>query len=223
MKALKFLSVIWISVVIIMLISGVIIIAQISNYNTIVFNDTTYETIEELHNNYLEALDRAYKNGDSMTDNYPKELVSYFEDGEDVIVLCTYSSSIDGESNRDSLLVYIAKKTNEGYYLEIPNMGISAVYMAIIPLHSNYEHFSYDYSYMEYKTPEEKKCYGFAFKDSSASHTMYFDGVKMDEKECTNPFTGEKFILCYASSDRTYNVIQSFIVPKEERHTLEIK
>ena len=49
-----------------------------------------------------------------MTDNYPKELVSYFEDGENVIVLCTYSSDIDSEVNQDSILAYIAKKIPKG-------------------------------------------------------------------------------------------------------------
>ena len=46
---------------------------------------------------------------------------------------------------------------------------------------------------------------------------------KMNETECMNPFTGEEFILCYASSDKTYNVIESIMTPKDERHTLEIK
>ena len=217
------LAAVWIGALLLCIVSGVIIFSQITNYNTTVFNDTTYVTIEKLHDDYVEALERAYSNGDSVTDYYPQELVSYFEDGEDVIVICTYSSGINTEVKQDSLLVYIAKKTIEGYYLEIPHMGISAVYMAVIPLHSNYDHFTYDYAYMEYKTVEQKKCYGFAFKDTSAEHALYFDGLKMNETECMNPFTGEEFILCYASSDKTYNVIESIMTPKDERHTLEIK
>lgn len=216
-------AVVWISVLILCIVSGVIILLQVSNYSTTVFNDTNYITIEELHYDYIEALEYAHFNGDSMTDYYPKELVSYFEDGENVIVLCTYSSDIDSEVKQDSILAYIAKKNIEGYYLEIPYMGISAIYMAIVPLHSNYDHFTYHYAYVEYKTLEEARCYGFAFKDSSASHTMLFDGVKMDEIECVNPFTGEEFILCYAASDKTYNVLESFMTPKDERHTLEIQ
>jgi hypothetical protein len=217
------LAAVWIGALTLFIVSGVIIISQISDYNTTVFNDKTYNTIEELHSDYLEALDLAYNNGDSMTDYYPKELVSYFEDGDDVLVVCKYSSDMNTEVKQDSLLVYIVKKTIEGYHLEIPRMGISAIYMAVIPLHSNYDHFSYDYSYVEYKTPEEKKCYGFAFKDTNADYDLYFDGVKMDEIKCVNPFTDEEFILCYATSDKTYNVLESFMTPKDQRHTLEIQ
>jgi hypothetical protein len=217
------LAAIFVSVLILFVVSVIIVFAQITNYNTTVFNDTTYATIEQLHHDYIEALEFAYYNGDSSTDNYPKELVSYFEDGEDVMVVCTYSSNIGSEVKQDSLLVYIVKKTVDGYYLEIPSMGISSIYMAVIPLHSDYDHFTYDSSCVEYKTIEQKKCYGFAFKNASADYTLYFDGLKMKETECMNPFTGEEFILCYAASDKTYNVIESLITPQDERHTLEIK
>ena len=217
------LAAIFVSVLILFVVSVIIVFAQITNYNTTVFNDTTYATIEQLHHDYIEALEFAYYNGDSSTDNYPKELVSYFEDGEDVMVVCTYSSNIGSEVKQDSLLVYIVKKTVDGYYLEIPSRGISSIYMAVIPLHSDYDHFTYDSSYAEYKTIEQKKCYGFAFKNASADYTLYFDGLKMKETACVNPFTGEEFILCYAASDKTHNVIELLITPQDERHTLEIK
>ena len=61
------------------------------------------------------------------------------------------------------------------------------------------------------------------YKASDDIRKFYFDSTEMSEVKCVNPFTGEEFILCYASSDKTYNVIESLITPQDERHTLEIK
>lgn len=201
----------------------IVIIYGICNTNTTILNNKYYISIEELHKDYVLELGRAYDDGASMTDYYPKEIVDYFEENEDVFVICTYSSLIDGKIKEDSLLIYIVKKNDEGYYLEIPHFGISAIHSTPVLLQNNYTSCEYTQSYIEYKNDNYQACYGFAFKKIDEDNEFYFDGVKMKEFKIINPFTDEEFELCYAVSDKVYNFIEMIFVPKNKRHTLIIK
>ena len=159
-----------------------------------------------------------------MTDYYPKSIVDYFEYNNDVFVVCTYSSLIDGEIRDDSLFVYIVKNDDNRYYLEIPHFGLSSIYSALVPLHDDYDSFEYKSEiYTEYKNSTYKLCYGFAYKEVDEDYELYFDDIRMDEIKITNPFTEEKFMLCYAVSDKTYNFVEMLFTPLDKRHTLVIK
>ena len=45
----------------------------------------------------------------------------------------------------------------------------------------------------------------------------------MNEIKITNPFTEEKFMLCYAVSNNTYNFVEMLFTPRDKRQTLLIK
>lgn len=217
----KIIGLIWLSLFIILIVCSLIVIVGTFNHSTTVLNEKHYNTVDELHENYLISLSEAYYNGDSMTDYYPKEIVTHFEKETDVFVICTYSSSIDGEVNQNALLVYIAKKNETGYYLEVPYLGVGAIYSAVVPLHSDYSHRSYTNNYTEYKTLNSKLCYGFAYKNNHETNSLYFDDIEMGEMKCINPFTDEEFILCYAVSDKVYHFFEMLVVPTSKRHTLK--
>ena len=154
---------------------------------------------------------------------YLADSLGYFEEENDAFVVCTYSSLIDSEVVQDSLFVYIVMKDEQGYYLEIPHLGVSTIYGAVIPLHNDYTDWSYKWHYTEYKNTSLKHCYGFAFKNETDDYDLYFDDHKMNEFKCVNPFTEQEFVLCYAVSDKVYNFFEMIFVPMEDRHTLEIK
>ena len=212
-----------ISLTLVFFISITLIIYGICNRNMTLFQNKYYDTVEELHYEYLLEFEKSYNNGDSMTDYYPEKLVNYFEDNDVVYVICTYSSLIDKNVETDSLMVYILNKNHNGYYLEIPYYGISAIYSAIIPLHDNYENLDYKKNYTEYKNKDFEVCYGFAYKNNKESYNLLFDDSIMKEIECINPFTNEEFILCYGTSQKVYNLIGMILTPLEERHILTIQ
>ena len=218
----KILIIICLSILIICVFCIISIIYGICNYNTTIFKNQYYDSVEELHDDYLLELEEAYNNGDSMTDYYPKKIVNYFEEGKNVYVICTYSSLFEADVNTSALLVYILNKNEKGYYLEIPYYGVSAIYSAIIPLHDDYENSDYKKNYMEYKNKNSKICYGFAYKSYSENYNLLFDGNIMEEIEFTNPFTKEQFMLCYGTSNKVYNIIEMLFTPLNERHSLTV-
>lgn len=222
-KIVKILGIFYLFVFAMLIIGVFILIAAMFNYNTSIFNEKYYETIEELHNDYVAELNKAYNDGASSTDYYPEEIVDYFEESDDVFVICTYSSSIDRKIIESSLYVYVVKKDDKSFYLEIADSGVTEIYFAIIPLNDDYNGRDYDWYYTEYKNKEYKVCYGFAYKNIKSNYELYFDDGKMNEVKCMNPFSGEEFILCYATSNKVYNFFEMLFVPKDERHTLKIK
>ena len=217
MKALKFLSVILISFVIIWLISGVGILVSLSITKHTNFNDKHYSTIDELHEDY-----KTFCYSDSDVNIYPNEIMLTIPMEDFVFVVCTEKDKYDAEIE-DELLIYAIKETEDGYILEVPFWGESAIPRARVQLKEEYSSYDYHYMALQYVTENDSLCFGFMYKNATDTRQLYFDGVKMKETECTNPFTGEEFILCYAASDKTYNVLESFITPKDERHTLEIQ
>mgnify|MGYP003297370622 CR=1 FL=1 len=62
-----------------------------------------------------------------------------------------------------------------------------------------------------------------AAEEVDEDYELYFDDIRMNEIKITNPFTEEKFMLCYAVSDKTYNFIEMLFTPRDKRHTLLIK
>lgn len=223
-KVGKTIGFIYLILLVLIFVCSFVIIYGVCNTRTTIFQNKYYNSIEELHNDYVKNLDKAYDNGESMTDYYPKSIVDYFEYNNDVFVVCTYSSLIDGEIKDDSLFVYIVKNDDNGYYLEIPHFGLSSIYSALVPLHDDYDSFEYKSKiYTEYKNSTYKLCYGFAYKEVDEDYELYFDDIRMNEIKITNPFTEEKFMLCYAVSDKTYNFVEMLFTPRDKRHTLLIK
>ena len=218
----KIFGIIYLTLLGIFVACVIAVVYGICNTTTTIFNNKYYISPEELHKDYVLELDRAYYNGASMTDYYPKEIVDYFETNDDVFVICTYSSLIDGTINEDSLLIYILKKSDKGYYLEIPYFGISAIHATSVPLRNNYTSCEYIQSYIEYKNDNYQACYGFAFK-KDYDNEFYFDNIKMNEFRIKNPFTDEELELCYALSNKVYSFIEKIFIPINKRHTLIIK
>ncbi len=139
-----------------------------------------------------------------------------------VFVVCTEKDKHDVQIE-DELFIYAIKETDAGYVLEVPFWGESAIPCAHVQLKEEYSSYDYHYMALQYVTEDDSLCFGFMYKKATDTRQVYFDGVKMKEIECINPFTGEEFILCYATSNKTYNVIESIMTPKDKRHTLEIK
>ncbi|MBQ9125090.1 MAG: hypothetical protein IJY13_00355 [Clostridia bacterium] len=199
-------------------------LSVIGNRNTSILNDTRYRSIEDLHEAYLTAFSEAYYTRGPTSDFYPKEKVFDFSEGSDVFVVCTYSSQMDGVDESNSLMIYIAKQDSDGYYLEVPdNFGVGSIFCAILYFNTNYEALANEWYYSEYITKDLDVCYGFAYKNKNDDYTLYFDGVKMKEVSCIDPFTQEEFTLCYGISDKTYSVLEMFFIRKNKRHTLEVK
>lgn len=210
-------SVVWIAAVIIWFISCGILLWSLSVVECTNLNDKSYTTIEELHEDYKSV---CYSDVD--IDIYPDEIVLTFKVEDFIFVVCTEKNDNDIQIE-DELLIYAIKETDEGYILEVPYFGVSVIRRAHVQLKEEYSSYDYHYMAMQYVTENDSLCFGFMYKKSTDTRQFYFDGVKMDEIKCANPFTGEEFILCYAASDKTYNVIESLMTPKDERHTLEIK
>ena len=195
-----------------------------------IMREKYYETVEDLFKDFLVYQDYEFHHG--MCDCFAREIIEYFEDGDDVFIICKFSSRgdysnyTDGEISSDQFLVLKGEKNENGYHLEIPLwMGISgiyAIYYAIVPLHDNY-YISAFPSYGSNTVQIQNKCYGFAYKSIDETRSLYFDGNKMKEIECINPFTDEPFILCYSDEGKFYSLFEKLFVPQHKRHTLEIK
>ena len=191
--------------------------------------DKYYDAVDELFDDYLMYLDYSYHHG--MTDYFSREIVEYFEDGDDLFVICKFCSRnnyTDGTVWQDQLLVFVAEKSENGYHLEIPLwMGIEGIYAvntAIVPLHDDYNNKAFPSYHSWGNTVQLRtKCYGFAYKSIDETRSLYFDGNKMKEIECINPFTNEPFILCYSDEGKFYSLFEMLFVPQHKRHTLEIK
>ena len=211
------ITVVLISMIIIGVLSGIGLFVALSVKKCTNLNDRTYSTIEELHQEYKTV---CYSDVD--IDHYPDEIVQTIQYEDFIFVVCTEKIS-NGSKVEDELLIYAVKPTNDGYILEVPYWGVSAIPRAHLQLGEDYSSFDYHYMDLQYVTENDSVCFGFMYKSADDTREFYFDGIEMSEVKCVNPFTGEEFILCYASSDKTYNVIESIMTPKDERHTLEIK
>ena len=211
------ISVAWISLIIAGVLSGVALLWSLSVDKCTNLNDKSYSTIEELHEDYKAA---SYLEVD--LDTYPNEIVQTIQVEDFVFVVCTETKS-NGLEIKDELLIYAVKTVNGGYILEVPYWGVDAIPRAHLQLGENYSSYDYYHMDLQYVTENDSVCFGFMYKASDDIRKFYFDSTEMSEVKCVNPFTGEEFILCYAASDKTYNVIESFITPQDERHTLEIK
>ena len=181
-----------------------------------IFNNTKYSTVEELH--------AAYQAGYEQFPGAcrPCDIVTYFSKESEVFVICTYAHCANSGIYQEKLIAYIVKKDQEGFYLECTR-GIANINQAIFDLKNDYEDILNDLYYAEYRTRSQNNCYAFVYKSKSEPIDLYFDGVKMDETICINPFTQEEFILCYATSNKTYSILECLFVPMEKRHTLEVK
>ena len=215
MKVLKIIAGIWIFFVIILILSGVGLLWSLSVVECTNLNDKCYTTVEELHEDYKNA---CYSDVD--VNRYPDEILLTFNAEDFVFVVCTEKGGPDAE---DELIIYAIKETDEGYILEVPFWGVSAIRRAYVQLTDEYSSYDYHYMALQYVTENDSVCFGFMYKKATDTRQLYFDGVKMDEVKCTNPFTNEEFIICYAASDKTYNVFEALTTPKDERHTLEYK
>ena len=183
--------------------------------DTYIFNNTKYSTVEELHTAYQAGINQF------PSACYPQDLVMYFSNGSEVFVVCTYSHYENSELE-NKLMVYVAKKDESGFYLEC-SRGLANINQAWLELNDDYEDILNDLYYAEYMTKTCNQSYGFVYKNKAATIDLYFDGVKMDEIICINPFTREEFILCYATSNKTYSILECLFIPMEKRHTLEVK
>ena len=184
--------------------------------DTDIFNNTKYSTVEELH----AAFQAGYEQFVGAC--RPCDLVTYFSKESEVFVICTYAHCAKCDISQEELMVYIVKKDQDGFYLECTR-GIANINRAYLGLNDDYEDILNELYYAEYRTKTCNKSYGFVYKNKAAPIDLYFDGAKMDEITCINPFTQEEFILCYAVSDKTYSIIERIFVPMEKRHTLEVK
>lgn len=220
-KAIKsicvIIAVVWISLIIVGVLSGLALLWSMSVKKCTNLNDKSYATIEELHEDYKTA---CYSEVD--LDTHPNEIVQTIQVKGFVFVVCTETMS-NGSEIKDELLIYAVKSVNGGYILEVPYWGVAAIPRAHVQLTEDYSSFDYHYMDLQYVTENDSVCFGFMYKTVDDTRQFYFDGTEMSEIKCVNPFTDEEFILCYASSDKTYNVIESIITTKDERHSLEIK
>ena len=192
----------------------------VDEYDILDMGNKYYETVEELHKDYVITKEYAYNNSGDTSPYNTRDIVQYFEDSDVVIVICTYAHSPTDEIYKDSLYIYFIEKTENGYHLEMPSLGVYNLSWAELPFSEDYSNSSV---YLWPGSQYHNKCYGFAYKSIDETRSLYFDGNKMKEIECINPFTNEPFILCYSDEGKFYSLFEKLFVPQHKRHTLEIK
>ena len=215
-KVAKFALIIILIFILLLLSSCIGMFTSLESRDVYVLNDTKYHTIEDLHQAYC-----AHYESDTQTDYYPRDMVMYFCKDNNVFVVSTYSTELGGAVYEDVLWVYIAKQDADGYYIELPKADV--IEYAKLYLHDDYVEIADKWYYTEHRRKNEDLCYAFVYKSKDEPINLYFDGVKMDETICINPFTQEEFILCYATSNKTYSTLECLVIPMEKRHTLEVK
>jgi hypothetical protein len=215
-KAGKIIAWIWLVSLLILVLSLITLFICLSIDKCTLLNDKKYDTIEELHEDYKWA---CYTDPDLTY--YPNRIVFTHDIKNYVFVFCT--EAYKGDEFDTHLTSYVVKIVDEQYVLEVPYFGVASVPRADLPLHDNYTHRDYYDSYMQYVTENEALCFAFAYKGLGESNDIYFDGYKMQEIKCTNPFTNEEFLLCYSTSPKTYTALEAICIPEENRHTLEAR
>ena len=207
------------SMVLFLLICFIALIYYLEDDQTTWLNDKLYNSIEELHIDYKNA---CYD--EPSIDYIPDEIVFTHCVGDSVLVVCTEKPRCCSKYD-DYLNIYVVKYIDGRFALVVPTLGgIAYVDSAEIYMHNDYGSLDYLYdAHMQYISKEEKICYGFAYKRVDDTYDLYFDGNKMDEVKCVDPFKNEEFILCYATSNKVYNTFQAIVTPREKRHTFEAK
>lgn len=211
----KTLAISYIGIIVFWAVCIIVLFITMSNDKCTWFNDKKYDTIQELHKDYK---DTCYTIGDIAY--VPDEIILSHRVDDYVFVFCTTVCKRSVMQDQ-YLTVYIVRVIDNQYVLEVPYYGIEVIPTAYLPKHNNLETLECDW--MEYVTEKEKICIGVAYKEVDNNNSLFFDGIKMTEIICTDPFTHKDFILCYAISDVTYNVVESLFVPIDERHTFEIR
>ena len=176
----------------------------------------TYESIEALHSDLVYEIKM---HGEGTTDYFPRELSFYLKIEDKWFVFCEYSSFPDGTIRDDALYVYVVKENN-GFVLETPKLGCGQ--WAKLPLHQDYEHWSYGGHFLECELNGKKQSVGFAFKNIDETKKVYFDDEKMSEIQVDSCTIAEPFILCYATSSKTYNLVEKLFIDSEDQHSLKI-
>ncbi len=213
-KSLKGTGIFFIGCFVLLVICSVIGICYLVFDKSTVLDNKQYDSIEELHNDYVRVTST---DGDPDRDHFPRELIGYVNFDNACIAICTYAHDENKEIDQEELYAYLIEENEGKFILRNPSL-ISA--SAIFPLNSNYQSNDYDSYYFQCYFTEEEYSIGIAYKDVTEARKLYFDGNEMCEKEMINPITGERFILCYGKSDKTYNYIQKLFTKPEERHTL---
>ena len=192
--------------------------ASSCSFSKPILDGRSYDTIEELYEDFK----KEHKVKDIVTDFYPIKLTFYVNIEDKWFVFSTYSSSRYDDVNYDSLYGFVVRENeNKKYELQTPEF---AGQWCELPLSNDYDGNDYHcYYFMDCKLNGEKKSIGFAYKEIDDTYNLYYDGIKMEEEIFINPFTNKEFILCYAVSDVTYNVIKNIFVNLKDRHSLEVR
>lgn len=204
----KILNIILVVIILLLVVAFVIgptmILYEVFFAPTVIFNDATYTTVEELHGEYKlsEQINKA-------DDYYPGEIAFTLTVDHDVFVFCESYSTSQKDMKLDWLYVYRVSKMDDGYVLHYPVMK---QHYACLPLHDDYQDF--DYSESDYvlncRTGNMERYAAFAYKKKDSTNTLYYNGTKMQEVEQINPFTEESFILCYAYPSETKKPFEQF-------------
>ncbi len=158
----------------------------------VVVKEVEYDSIEELHADYVTNC--LAEEGSSRT-CFPRDLVTYFFEGDKCFIVCTYSkSNSDPALQKGKLLIYTARVSGGKYVLSYhPSIEISKFKISQKVPKKN--------ELGETQINGEMIDVSFVCKKVTSKYNYYFDGNRMKEVEFTNPFSKEKMILCYGVSN----------------------
>lgn len=170
-----------------------------------------YDSIEKLHTDYVQ---KSSNEGNLNLGFYPRDLVTYFEYEDKYFVICTYSESKDDLLVEDGkLLVYTVSVSDECFMLDINGIGLNCAVFAISD--TDYKENLMGICHINGETQHVS----FVCKKYGDERCYYFDGVRMDEVEFTDPFSGERVVLCYGVSD-SISFIQMMLGVKHKWHLI---
>ena len=192
--------------------------ASSCSFSKPILDGKSYDTIENLFEDF-KCVESANKSEIYIAD----ELAFYIKIEDKTFVFYTYFSKNKNRIDENNLLAIVVSENKKGRYELLTPEFIGGLWCEL-PLSNDYDGNDYHcYYFMDCKLNGEKKSIGFAYKEIDDTYNLYYDGIKMEEEIFFNPFTNKEFILCYAVSDVTYNVIKNIFVNLEDRHSLEVR
>ena len=219
-KILKGIAWFYIVCIVILVISIIMLIWWISTPQPTVLDGQKYASIEELHAQYVQKVIEQY---DPERDVFPGEFIGYVAVGDKWVVLSICANKPTEVQTYDEIYAYLVGEVTEGEntaYVLLPGSAWFSLDSEDVNVDYYMQHESY---YFQAEIEGESCSIGFFCKDVNETGKIYFDNTVMQEREMTNPVTGEPFILCYGKSEVTYNFFQKIFTRMEDRHTLELR
>lgn len=153
-----------------------------------------YDSVEDFHANFLIACASIEDNGQGY---WPRDIVTYFTYEDKYFVICTYAENKDDEFAKENKLMVYAISVCEGKMLfDISNLWEEIASFSVLEGEPNNNRIGL------FRIGGKTMHVSFVCKEYGEERNYYFDGMKMDEVEFSNPFSNETKVLCYGISER---------------------